>query len=212
MEGYSKYRNLNGLYDVNSIFSKKILKKGGDSITITKIIEFSQATNIWATINIEKWKKSGLDDVQLENKKSLEDNISFGVLENEVKGRTYFDDYGATEIILNEFLKKTLNVPSFSQVLVMELANAKNWKLAKKITPKKYNKNDYVRAIEKIEFEIRFQIIKAYLKGDFYSDEYEVQECIFDTTVLDFETYFGSEDLREHRKFYEREWEAYHNK
>lgn len=211
MKSYSEFKKPLGLYDNETINSNIQLKEDDNDITIDKILSFSMETKLWNSISNEKWKKSGLDDVRLENRNNLKSNIHFGILEEGVRGRTYFDEFGATEIILNETYKKSLNVTSFSQILIMELGNVKNSKLLKKITPKKYKKEEYVRAIEKLEFQIRIQIIESYLKGDFYSEKYQVQECVFDTSVLDFETYFKSEKLRKHREYYEREWEDYHN-
>lgn len=178
---------------------------------INKIIAFSKSTNLWNTMNMVRWKKKGLDDARLETK-NLKDNILFDKLGDFIKGNTLYDEFGPVKIRLNANLIGNLSVPSYSQVLMMELGNVKNWKTVKKITPNKFSRDDYVKKIEKLEFEIRVQIIKAYKENDFESSEYVKEECIFETDMLDFDEYYNSEKSEQHRMLYEKEWDDYHNK
>jgi len=203
---YNNYPKSNWLNDSDS----RTIETNKSEL-INKIITFSRSTNLWTIMNMVRWKKKGLDDARLETK-ILKDNILFDKLGDFIKGNTLYDEFGPVKIRLNDNLIRNLNVPSYSQVLMMELGNVKNWKTVKKITPNKFSRDDYVKKIEKLEFEIRVQIIKAYKENDFESSEYITEECIFETDMLDFDEYYNSEKSEKHRMLYEKEWDDYHNR
>lgn len=173
---------------------------------VNGIIEYSKKIELWQSIGsgFKHWKNKGLSDVKLSKYK-----IEFGATKDNMRSEMVADDVGPFSIIFNEKFVDKYTIPSFSQMLFMELGNVKNWKQLNKIFEgvKKYTREEFVRAIETLEFNIRIEIIMAYLKGQFDSSIYAKQECIFNTKILDFENYYNSPELLKHKEVYGKFWD-----
>jgi len=173
---------------------------------VNKIIEFSKKIDIWQTIGTEfkHWKNIGFSDIKFSKYK-----IEFGETKDNMRSEMVSDDFGPLNIIFNEKFVDKYTIPSFSQMLFLELGNLKNWKQLNKIFEdvKKYKREDFIKAIETLEFDVRLEILKAYIKGQFDSSLYAKQECIFNTKIINFEDYYNSPELSEHKENYGKVWD-----
>jgi hypothetical protein len=125
-------------------------------------------------------------------------------------GHGEFD--GSNTITLNETEESQLNDCQWQQVIAMELGNFANATLLESVYGEgekgNLGKDDFVRAIEKIEYDSRDLVIEAYESGEFGAPG---PDCppIFTGGRIPFEDYIKDPRGAAHRAAYEDQWEQY---
>ena len=138
------------------------------------------------------------------------------------KFRAYYDA-GGNKIVLNEGYAQDesgkcatgtncLKEAEWHQVVTLELGNAAHTAIYAQIRADakagRLGKKSkaFVNAMEKVEFDIRMEVIHAYEAGEFCA--LTDTNCIsaFQQSVRDFETYIESQDGKKHRQQYVKEW------
>ncbi|WP_397362853.1 hypothetical protein [Olleya sp. R77988] len=181
----------------------KTSKSTNNETLINEILKFSKNTEIWNNIgaSFEYWETKGFNDITIPS-------INFKKME--FKGELLLNLKGKViGINLNKNLIKSFEVPYFSQILIMELGNLKTKSSYNQLfaNAKDYTKEDFVKKVEKFEYNIRNEIINAFLQGEFNSEKYKNQPCIFEAKKITFEEYYNDERLKNHKKGYEDLWE-----
>lgn len=192
----TEWNNSNELFNLSKSTNNKTL--------INEILEFAKSTKIWSNIGIsfDYWESKGLNDID------IIPPINFKKLE--FKGQLLLNKEGeAVEINLNKKLIKYHEVPYFSQILIMELGNLKTRPSYRKLfsNVKDYTKEEFIRQVEMFEYNIRNEIIVAFLDGEFNSEKYETVSCIFEAKTITFEEYYNDARLKPHKKIYDDLWE-----
>jgi hypothetical protein len=119
---------------------------------------------------------------------------------------------GNNTITLNEAEENQLNDCQWQQVLAMELGNFANAVLLNSVYDEgekgNLSKDDFVRSIEKIEYDSRTLVIEAYESGQFGAPG---PDCppIFTGGQISFEDYIKDPRGATHRADYEAQWEQY---
>lgn len=119
---------------------------------------------------------------------------------------------GSNTITLNEAEESQLNDCQWQQVIAMELGNFANAALLNSVYDEgekgNLSKDDFVRAIEKIEYDSRALVIEAYESGEFGVPG---SDCppIFTGGQIPFEDYIKDPRGAAHRADYEDQWEQY---
>ena len=219
---YSDFSNPASLYKINPDALSYSSIKNSDEASTTKpqlvldIIAFCRSVPLWQTLNGPGWKKQGLVDLKIDKniiKAGLMNGnsctIKFSHLPEYSRAEVPDpDDKFTPEFILlnghNKYQQYT--IPTWSQVLFMELGNYKNYGNFNTIYKNKsLGLEEFVRKWEKLEYDIRTQIVDAYSKGQFDSDKYVKQDCIFRENVS-FESYMNADENKGHREMVRQKW------
>jgi Domain of unknown function (DUF4157) len=118
----------------------------------------------------------------------------------------------SNKIILNKKYKKIISDNEWKQVIVMELGNASNATLFVEIRTKasggNVSRDDFMKAMEKGEFDARGEVIKSYLAGEFCSPA-DPDGCIsiFPGGAMAFDVYITNDLVKEHMEIYGKDWD-----
>lgn len=127
---------------------------------------------------------------------------------NTGKFHGHFD--GDTTITLNELERNELSDCEWKQVIAMELGNFANREPLNLVYDDgekgSLSKEEFVDAIEKIEFNSRNAVVDAHSKGEFSSPG-EVCLLIFPGGKLKFKEWIKAPEMVEHQLTYEDKWE-----
>lgn len=224
---YRNFSNTESLYKINPNNSNYLTEYPiNDKVPISKtklmlkIIEFSKSLKLWNDLKTPE-NNNGFNDIDLTDNIIKYDRwpfgktciIKFGLIKDDFRGQTKLNEIDKKPefIVLSSNTKyQSDTVPTWSQVLIMELGNFKNRKKFKCIDPKKIDRESYIRQYEQLEFDVRIQIIEAYNNKQFDSAKYKKQDCIFPGKIVDFETYYNAPESQEHKKIYGIEWDKNH--
>jgi hypothetical protein len=125
-------------------------------------------------------------------------------------------DAGTNTITLNN-VDYSLTDNEWKQVIAIEIGNAAQQAKFDEIRSDAKNnppsREEFIAAIESIEFDKRLEVIKSYEAGEFCAPT-KTPECpsIFDTSVKDFEEYITDPRGEEHREIYGTEWDEDYRK
>lgn len=171
----------------------------GETSEVTLSLE-----QLWAAVIATTAGKKFLE--MIANAKAKEPSLKWGACE--FRGAFVPE---TNTIILNKSLKATLNDNEWKQVLAMELGNAANAAGIVNVRTRAVNgelsRDEFIRAIESIEFDSRLLVINAYEAGEFCTVGADDCPAIFDVTVKSFEKYIIDPRGEAHRESYGVEWD-----
>lgn len=119
--------------------------------------------------------------------------------------------FDGEQIVLNETLAESLSDRQWMQIIAMELGNAANEARIQEVRDHAEedppSREEYIEAIERIEFESRAEVLKAVTEGQFGAAK---GDDAFDATVTDFETYMKAPEMTRHHEDIGRDWDEYY--
>jgi hypothetical protein len=217
---YADFSNPASLYKINPD-GQNYLSPTDDGKTpktkaqlVSAIIEFSRLVGLWHTLDGPEWGKPGLNNLKIDDNviKSglLNGNpctIKFSYLHESARAELRYDNFAPEFILLNANIKyQHYTIPTWSQVLFMELGNYRNYDNFQEIyKDKSLSSEKFVEKWEELEFDIRSQIVDAYDQGQFDSTKYVKPECIFKHNV-NFKAYMADKENEWHINNVKKLW------
>lgn len=124
-------------------------------------------------------------------------------------------NYDSNTITLNKKMQNDISDNEWKQIIVMELGNATQHEALDEVykNAKIYNRENFIKAVEKIEFDTRVQVINAYVSGEF-CNPINTPQCksVFDTSVTLFEDYISDKRGSAHREAIGEIWDDINKK
>lgn len=188
----------NGFNDIDIDFNKNVLKYDRP----LSLFPPRKGVFINCSVIMKRGKERFKGQTDFNEKTGLPEQI---ILDSSYKTSTN----NAEQFLINEANDYNFyTIPSFAQILFLELGNFKNWENFKELDKiaVEIGSVEYVKRCELLEFNIRNQIIETYNNGGFESPKYKKQNCIFKGGNISFNEYLNSSETKQHSKKYEDQW------